>query len=311
MVYPFVEANKAAKCGRKGTFMGTKSSSHASQQQRLLLKNLNQAMKQEAITGAGLNNWEAEELIRVVEEVYFSSGEFKELAPGQVKLSCVSSKEGAGKPLSACQMVSVCLKLYDEEDDRGMTIQSPKQRQQIMRARRMQRICVEAKDQGGLLTQEDLARILMCDVKTIQRDMAWLRKEGLVVPTRGQIKDIGPGVTHRELVIRKWLEGKEPVEVARATQHSLAAVENYLTKFKRVSYLMRKNFTPFEIALTAGISCKAAEVFCELDRTHRHRPFYQQRLEEILIAGQAFYRAEGEKKSSRRLNRSRKSGRKA
>ena len=62
------------------------------------------------------------------------------------------------------------------------------------------RISAEAREQGGLLTQEDLAKILMCDVRTIRRDIADLRKTDIVVPTRGTIKDIGPGVSHRALL---------------------------------------------------------------------------------------------------------------
>ena len=47
------------------------TSSFENQSRRLLIKNLDQQMKQAAIYGAGLNAWEAEELIRIVREVYF------------------------------------------------------------------------------------------------------------------------------------------------------------------------------------------------------------------------------------------------
>lgn len=282
------------------------TSSFENQSRRLLIKNLDQQMKQAAIDGAGLNAWEAEELIRIVREVYFSQPELASLAPGQLKYLCVSDKEGAGKPLDRCSMVTVVLSLFDDQDFKEVGFGGEKQRQQLIRQRRMQRITVEAKDQGGLLTQEDLSRLLMCDVKTIQRDVASLRKEGIALPTRGQQKDIGPGVTHREWVVRLWLEGKEPAEVARATKHSIAAVESYLQKFQRVAYLVRKHFTTHEIALTVGISIKAAEVFSELDRKSRSMPFYKSRLEEIMLVGGQFYQAEGEKKDSRPPKGSRK-----
>jgi hypothetical protein len=271
-----------------------------------LIKNLDQQMKRAAIDGAGLNGWEAEELIRIVQEVYFSHPELVEFSPGQLKHQCVSAKEGPGKPLKDCSMVSVILTLFDEKDMKELPFDGYKTRQQVIRQRRMQRITVEAKDQGGLLTQEDLALLLMCDVKTIQRDVAALRKNGVTVPTRGQQKDIGPGVTHREWVVRLWLEGKEPVQIARATHHSIAAVENYLQKYQRVAYLVRKGFTKHEIALTVGISCKAAEVFTELDKKSRRMPFYKSRLEEIMMVGGQFYQSEGEKKDLSPLKVSRK-----
>ena len=282
------------------------TSSIENQTRRVLIKNLDQQMKQAAIDGAGLNGWEAEELIRIVQEVYFSHPELVEFSPGQLKHQCVSSKEGPGKPLKECSMVSVILTLFDAKDLKDLPLDEYKSRQAIIRRRRMQRITVEAKDQGGLLSQEDLALLLMCDVKTIQRDVAALRKNGITLPTRGQQKDIGPGITHRELIVRLWLEGKEPVEIARATNHSIGAVENYLQKYQRVAYLVRKHFTPHEIALTAGISCKAAEAFAELDKKSRNMPFYKSRLEEIMLVGGQYYLAEGEKKDLSPRNASRK-----
>lgn len=280
------------------------TSSFENQTRRILIKNLDQQMRQAAIDGAGLNGWEAEELIRIVQEVYFSHPELVEFSPGQLKHQCVSAKEGPGKPLKDCSMVSVILTLYDDKDLKELP--PDKSRQQIIRQRRIQRITVEAKDQGGLLTQEDLAVLLMCDPKTIQRDVSALRQRGVTLPTRGQQKDIGPGITHRELVVRHWLEGKEPVEIARATHHSIGAVENYLQKYQRVAYLVRKNFTPHEIALTVGISCKAAKVFAELDKKSRCMPFYKSRLEEIMLVGGQYYLAEGEKKDLSPLKVSKK-----
>jgi ribosome-binding protein aMBF1 (putative translation factor) len=38
-----------------------------------------------------------------------------------------------------------------------------------LRQRRLMRITDQAREQGGLLSQEDLAEILMCDVRTIRR----------------------------------------------------------------------------------------------------------------------------------------------
>jgi len=52
-------------------------------------------------------------------------------------------------------------------------------------------------------------------VRTIRRDIESLRQKEIIVATRGQVRDIGPGVTHRGIAVRLWLEGKEPVEIAR------------------------------------------------------------------------------------------------
>ncbi|MGI6354872.1 MAG: DUF1670 domain-containing protein [Lentisphaeria bacterium] len=167
-----------------------------------------------------------------------------------------------------------------------------------MRRRRLLRMCGEAREQGGLLSQEDLAEILMCDVRTVRRDIADLRKIGIVVPTRGTVKDIGPGVTHKEIAIRLWLEGKEPTEVAAHIHHSLKATETYLETFKRVVYLIQKGNTLHEIAMVVGISTTAVQTYRELHAEYKNKALYKYRREEINVCGHQFWQAEGEKKSS-------------
>lgn len=279
--------------------MGVKlaPSCRESQNRRLKIKSLGQQMEQVAVKGAGLSPWEAKVLVDAIDEVYFRDPDLKELSVGQMKYSCVSAAEGPGKPLNECSMVTVLLTMIDSEDRRDLPGDG-KQASVHRRRRKIMRLTEEAREQGGLLTQEDLAAVLDSDVRTIRRDIGTLRGEGIVVATRGQQKDIGPGVSHRGLAVRHWLEGREPVDVARAINHSIAAVENYLEKFKRVAYLRRKNFDDFQIALTVGMSVTAVKTFVEIYRTSRNQPFFQSRLDEIELAGEQHYFAEDEKKES-------------
>jgi len=270
-------------------------SSPESQARRLKIKTLGQQMKRVAVNGAGLSPWEADVLVESIDEVYFSDPELQDLKVGQLKYSCVAAEEGPGKPLSQCTMVTVLLTLFADEDNDELPLHG-KQGSVCTRRRRIMRLSEEAREQGGLLTQEDLGRLLMSDVRTIRTDIAALRNEGIVVATRGQQKDIGPGVSHRGLAIRHWLEGKEPVEVARAINHSLGAVENYLEKFKRVAYLRRKNFDDFQIALTVGISVAAVKTFVEIYHEFKHKSFFSARLAEIELVGEQHYLACDEKK---------------
>jgi len=88
--------------------------------------------------------------------------------------------------------------------------------------------------------------------------------------------------------VRSWLEGKEPVIIARDINHSIAAVENYLEKFKRVAYLRRKGFDDYQIAM--------AIAFAELYNEFSNKPFFKQRIAEIELIGSQFYAAQDEKK---------------
>lgn len=278
------------------------SNSQENQSRRLGLKTMNQQMSHLAVHGAGLSPWEAKELVKMIDEVYFSYSQ-KELKEGQLKYNCVSAKEGAGKPLKDCEMVSVTLSVFCDFDEESLPNKANKQRQVLRRQRRLLRLSDEAKDQGGLLSQEDLAKLLMCDTKTIRRDVKHLRTEGVIIPTRGQQKDIGPGVTHRELVIRHWVEGKEEVEVASATKHSMGAVENYLQKFKIAVYLrVGKSFTDHEISVVAGISQRAVKTFLNIYEEFKHKDMFKHRLDEILLTGDEYYKEVGEKKDSQPLN---------
>jgi len=278
------------------------------QQRRLKIKSLSQQMENLAVQGAGLSPWEAKVLVESIEEVYFTDTQLREAAQGQLKYSCVSISEPAGKKVDDCQMVTVILNLFDQQDEQELTYHG-KQAAVSLRQRRLLRITEEAREQEGLLSQEDLARILMCDVRTIRRDIKSLRKKEIIVPTRGQVKDIGPGLTHRGITVRLWLEGKEPVEIARHINHSLAAVESYLDKFKRVAYLRGKAFDDYQIALTASISVASARTFVQLYKEYSNKSFFKQRIKEIEMAGSRYYIAQDEKKETTSQNVSCNEGR--
>jgi len=274
------------------------TNSYEDQQRRLNVKSIGQQMKNLAVQGAGLSPWEAQVLVNMIEEVYFSEINQKELKSGVIKYECVSNEEGPGKPLEKCKMVSVYLTLQDKSDHGDFSTRNNKDRSIELRQRCLVRIAEEAKEQKGFLSQEDLAALLWCDVRTIRRDVQDLKKRGIILPTRGQQKDIGPGVTHRAVAIRLWLEGKEPVEVAQHIKHSIKAVENYLQKFKRVAFLRRKGFCEFQIALTVGISVSASKTFLELYDEYRNKAFFVQRLQEIELVGGQYWQAQDEKKTS-------------
>ncbi len=272
------------------------SNSYECQSERRKNKTIDQQMRQAVVDGTRMSPWEADVLLKVIDDVYFSEMD-KQLKPGQTFFSCVSAREGAGKPLNECAMVMVLLTLFQASDQDGLESRGQKHRQTVIRQRRVLRLCDEARDQGGLLTQEDLAQLLMCDSKTIRRDVIELQGRGIIVPTRGRIKDIGPGITHRELIIRHWLEGKEELEICSATRHSMTSVESYLSSFKRVVYLREeKQFTEHEISVTAGVSQHAVKTYIELFDSLKDTGIYKHRMAEICHVGDRYYKEVGEKK---------------
>jgi len=272
------------------------TSSLAAQHERLNFKSQSANLKSEVIRGTGMSPWEAGVLVDVVDRLYFNDPQLRPCREGQVRITCIAANEGPGKPLELCAKKSVVLTLFDEEDDKDMSFMSDSEITQ-MRRRRLCRIAEEARDQEGLLTQEDLAKCLMCSVRTIRRDMEALKALGVVIPTRGQQQDIGPTVSHRALAVEKWLEGREPVQIARDIKHSVRSVERYLETFKRVAWLYgRKKFNAFQAALAVSVSVSVAQFCIELYNEYKDSAFLEQRMTEIDLAGASAYSAEGEKK---------------
>ena len=257
------------------------------QARRLKIKTQEQQLRRLAVEGTGLSAWEAEVLTEVVQDVFFAEPGDRPMRSGQMHYECIAQGEGAGKPIEKCKLVRVVLTLLASEDrESGLHANAVE-----LRRHRLLRLSEEAREQGGLLSQEDLGQLLLCDVRTIRRDIRHYRKLGIVVATRGQQEDIGPGVTHRGLASRHWLEGAEPVEVARRIHHSLHAVERYIQHFSRVVFLTRKAFPCLQIALTVGISAAAVNTYMSIYREHEHRPELGGRWQEIDLIGAANFEA--------------------
>lgn len=276
------------------------TSSLAAQHERMNFKSQSANLKSEVIRGTGMSPWEAGVLVDVVDRLYFGDPQLRPCKEGQVRITCLAAAEGPGKPLEQCAKKSIVLTLFDDEDDKDFSVMSDSEVLQ-MRRRRLCRITEQAREQGGLLTQEDLAKYLMCSVRTIRRDIGALKELGIVIPTRGQQQDIGPTVSHRALAVEKWLEGKEPVEIARNIKHSVRAVERYLETFKRVAWLhCRKGFGALEAALAVSVSVSLTRWYIDVFHEYKGTPFLEQRMSEIDLIGAAMYIAQDEKKSAGR-----------
>jgi hypothetical protein len=245
---------------------------------RLTLKTQHQALIRQAMEGAGMTRWEAQVLPRVVDDIYFQGGTNRPWKDGQVRYQCVNITAGAGRKLSECPLVPTALSVIDVEHDREVLRRDGAV---ALRRSKMMRIAEEAREQGGVLTQEDLGVLLSCDERTIRRDIRELRKKGIQVPTRGFVQDIGPTLSHKAQAIRHWLEGKEPVAVARAINHSLTAVERYLEDFKRVAFLTMKGLDEGATARAANLSAALVKTYHAMYHEAKDTPLYKYRFREL------------------------------
>ena len=193
---------------------------------------------------------ESRGVLELVGETFFGN---REVRTGQVEYTAVRSNEGSGKSMEELRKVRVIL-TRDVPSDREVQERSgdsAKRKVQILR------MTEEAYDQGGLLTQEDLGRILEVSSRTIRRDVVELMAKHVKLYLRGLQRDIGKGVSHKVWIVGLYLQQKTYSEIERHTGHSAGAIKTYLSDFTRV--LMAK---------TRGIH-SAREIGFYIGRTER------------------------------------------
>jgi hypothetical protein len=90
------------------------------------------------------------------------------------------------------------------------------------------------------------------------------KHEDKVIPTRGNIQDIGPGISHAEKIIKLYLEGYTETEIKLKTGHSYQSIENYLKKFTKVVGLIDLGLNLNQIRMSAKMTYNLAAKFREI-----------------------------------------------
>jgi hypothetical protein len=253
---------------------------------RLAEKQLDQQFVNEIIQGLQCSPFEAQAILDAVYKVYApyfqTSGTVK---PGQMLFQVISIEEGPTTPLAHSKQITVTLTLDGGEEDLQVRRE---QGVEGLRRHRMQRVAVEAFQQGGLLTIEDLAnRLFNCGERTLCRDLRALRNHHVGLPLRSAIKDMGRSISHRSLIVREWLLGREYTEICRNTHHSIPAIKNYIEKFKRVIALAEEGFDHHTIAFLVKLSTPLVKEYYQLYQSLKAVPHRQAELKSFLKKNQA------------------------
>ena len=169
---------------------------------------------------------------------------------GRIIYWAVSAQEPSGKAQPEMRKVQVRLTLFHPDDITTLRQEGVA----AVRKKRIMRITCEAKDQGGYLTQEDLAILLGNSPRTIRYDIKEIRNDGIDVPTRGQMKDIGKGVSHKAKIVLEYLKGYGYSEIRRRTHHSDESIDRYVRDFSRVVYLLEQGESIPRIRQTTRLS---------------------------------------------------------
>lgn len=193
-------------------------------------------------------------------EIYFRQHTALDLSCGQIAYEALAIDEPAGKALKDCRRVMVKLQLVDPNELETLRLHGLA----AVRQARLLRLATEAYEQGGLLTVEDLAFITTCSVATVKRDLSKLRQTGMMVPTRGTCKDIGPGVSHKTQIVQLYLRGYQFTEIERRTRHSAGSIKRYLSDFSHIIHLHLRDLSLDEIRMITGYSERLIEEYLAL-----------------------------------------------
>jgi hypothetical protein len=165
---------------------------------------------------------------------------------------------------SETKMVPVILDLSTHEDIEARIVRvKPGQR---LLAKSL-RLCRQAHQQGGVLSNSDLAELLSGDSSAIGSLIAeHERKNNCVIPRRATIHDVGTGVTHKRIICRKrYVEGKPVHIIAKETCHTRESIDRYLGMFSRVRQCRHEGLSTQQISFTLDCSKTLVQEYFGID----------------------------------------------
>ena len=201
---------------------------------------------------------------------------------GQITYQSIAIDEPPGKSLRECRKVPVHLSLLAEGDVQVWAGEGP----EVLRRLRVHRLVYEALLQGGALSQEDLACVLGVSLKTIKRIFAFFRQQGQPLPSRGEIQDMGRGVSHKVPIICKYVQDLSFSRISRELgKHGIFSMARYLRHFALVMILEDRGLSPAQMQSVIGISENLIEqyraLYAELDVPEYTRTL--ERLKQVVL----------------------------
>ena len=199
--------------------------------------------------------------------------------PGEIIHTAVSMDEPPGKPIKNCKVVPVRLTYFHEEDPNVIREEGTVE----ARAIRLLRFCREAYEHKALFSQVDLSLLLCIDVSTVKDLVKRLRDNGISVPTRGVVKDIGPEPSHKREIARLLGLGYTTSKIRAMTNHSESSIGRYQQQFALILYLLHRypEASHHERCTLSGLSRSAYDAYVNVHDDLAARDDCQTHLERL------------------------------
>ena len=183
--------------------------------------------------------------------------ETSHLRPGQTIWVTVHKDEKGsyGKSIRTTELVPVTLDLVGGQD---ILDRANGRKLREMKKQAVARLCTQAYQQNGCLTNAELAILLKIASPTVSKYISeWELEYKTVLPRRGSIHDMGPTLTHKKVIIHKlFIEQKSVQQTSRETYHSPEAIQRYISAFRQVLLCRQKKMNTDEIAFAIGITTR-------------------------------------------------------
>lgn len=182
------------------------------------------------------------------------------------------AKARPGQSAGEYPLVTLAWPVLLPEDVQVMSTLPPgkagRQRQAQLLKTRLQRLIAHGvtHPQGPVvLTTADLGLMLGRTSTSISHLLVELRQEtGLPLLTKGYYFDQGVRPSHKAMIIALYEQGRDEAEIARQSQHAPSSVGRYLRDYERVKLMLKKGFTPPEIAPLLGMQPTVVQAYVAL-----------------------------------------------
>jgi len=181
--------------------------------------------------GPNIRSFIADELIKIFQE---NNRDINSIKPGQVLWNAIHKDTRADS--YKMKLVPVVLTLVNDDDvyklEKGLKISEHKQNV-------VARMLTEAYQQDALLSMRDVSLLLsISDSCASVIRKGYENKHNTELPHPGNLQDMGSCITHKYQIVYKYIvEKKDPLTIAKETNHTIYAVDNYLRDFNRVKTL--------------------------------------------------------------------------
>lgn len=215
-------------------------------------------------------------VIDMVERFY---PETSHLRPGQISWPTVHKDEKGsyGKSIGNTRLTPVVLDLVQASDAAD---RAGGKRLREVKKEASARLCCQAYEQDGCMTNAELAVLLKISPATVGKYIAEFELENsTVLPRRGTIHDMGPSLTHKKIIINKlFIEQKTVQQVSRETYHSYGAIERYITAFKQILLCWRKGMNLDEIAFSVRKTKRLVNEYLKIIEEYKEKNYILEKL---------------------------------